>query len=89
MDADRDLPWPDPARVKKWWQGASGGFSAGSRYLLGKPINPDSLREVLRVGRQRQRAAAAMELAMLNPGEALFEVRAPAVRQRRLLGLSA
>jgi hypothetical protein len=56
-----------------------------SRYLLGRPITIESLRQALKIGYQRQRAAAAIELALLNPGKPLFEVRAPAHRQQRLL----
>ena len=33
-------------------------------------------------GYQRQRAAAALELAILKPGRPLFEVRAPGWRQQ-------
>jgi len=46
----------------------------------------------LKNGYQRQRAAAALELAILKPGRPLFEVRAPGFRQQQLLqfrGLSS
>jgi hypothetical protein len=43
--------------------------------------------EVLRTGSQRQRAAAALEIKLRHPEQALFEVRAPAKRQQQLLGL--
>jgi hypothetical protein len=62
-----------------------GQFHQGARYLLGKPMNPDWLRDILRNGRQRQRAAAALELALQQPGQPLFEVCAPGFRQQRLL----
>jgi uncharacterized protein (TIGR02270 family) len=87
MDPDDNLAWPDPALVARWWAKNGGRFSAGTRYLLGKPISVKSANEALRTGYQRQRAAAAIELAILQPGEPLFEVRAPAARQRKLLGL--
>jgi hypothetical protein len=29
-----------------------------------------------------------MELAMMNPGQPLFEVRAPGFRQKKILGLN-
>jgi uncharacterized protein (TIGR02270 family) len=86
IDPDENLPWPDPALVKKWWDARRGGFSKDMRYLLGQPIAIDSIRQALQTGKQRQRAAAAIELAILNPGHPLFEVRAPAGRQKRLLG---
>jgi len=86
IDPDENLPWPDPALVKKWWEARRGGFSKDTRYLLGQPITLESIRQALKTGYQHQRAAAAIELALLNPGHPLFEVRAPAWRQERLLG---
>jgi hypothetical protein len=44
-----------------------------------------NLWQVLQTGYQRQRAAAAIELTILQPGQALFEVRAPGFRQQRIL----
>lgn len=85
MDADEDLPWPDQQLVGGWWKSNSSGFSAGTRHLLGKPMTPESLHEALTSGRQRQRAAAALELSLLQPGRPLFDVRAPGFRQTCLL----
>jgi uncharacterized protein (TIGR02270 family) len=81
MDPDEGLDWPDPAKCAKWWSLNRERFNAGSRYLCGKPMTPDSLREVLKNGYQRQRAAAALELAIREPGKPLYEVRAPGFRQ--------
>ena len=86
MDRDLNLPWPDPVLIKKWWEARKGGYAKDTRYLLGKPITRESLREALKTGYQRQRAAAALELAILNPGKPLFEVRAPGFVQQKLLG---
>ena len=86
MDPDDSLPWPEPSLVQKWWDKNRGQFQNGTRYLLGKPMTPDWLNTVLRDGRQRQRAAAAMELAMRQPGQPLFNVAAPGFRQQQLLG---
>jgi uncharacterized protein (TIGR02270 family) len=85
MDPDEDLPWPKPEAIHTWWQRYQGQFRPGTRYLLGKPMSPDSLQDVLRNGRQRQRAAAALELALQQPGQPLFEIRAPGFRQQQLL----
>jgi uncharacterized protein (TIGR02270 family) len=85
MDLDNNLPWPDAALVQKWWNARQGNFAKGTRYLLGRPITPESLRLALKDGYQRQRAAAALELAILNPGRPLFEVRAPGWRQQGML----
>jgi uncharacterized protein (TIGR02270 family) len=85
MDADLNLAWPEPALIQKWWSARQGDFAKGTRYLLGQPITPESLRLALKNGYQRQRAAAALELAILKPGRPLFEVRAPGFRQQQLL----
>jgi uncharacterized protein (TIGR02270 family) len=86
LDLDDNLPWPNPEAVRKWWSANEHRFAKGTRHLLGKPVTPDSLQHVLRTGRQRQRAAAALELVMLQPEHGLFEVRAPGFRQQTVLG---
>lgn len=85
MDADENLPWPDAALIDKWWQANSQRFPAGRRYLCGREISPSSLVQTLRDGYQRQRAAAAIELALLSPDKPLFEVRARGDWQQRLI----
>lgn len=85
MDADEYLPWPDPELISKWWDKNKGRYVCGSRHLVGYPISAEHLRQVLINGRQRQRAAAALELAILQPGRPLFEVRAPGSRQSEIL----
>ncbi|HJZ89876.1 MAG TPA: TIGR02270 family protein [Gemmataceae bacterium] len=81
MDPDGNLYWPDPAKCQKWWAKNQARFAAGTRHLCGRPMTPESLRDVLKNGYQRQRAAAALELAIREPGKPLFEVRAPGFRQ--------
>lgn len=85
LDSDEDLPWPDPFKIQAWWDAKQHQFQNGHRYLLGVPITEAQCRKVLREGFQRQRAAAALELALLKPNEVLFEVRAPGWRQLRCL----
>jgi len=87
MDADENLPWPDAAKLAAWWDRRRGDFEPGTRYLCGKPLAEDWLEDVLRHGYQRQRAAAALELALRRPDQPLFHVRAPGQRQMALLGL--
>ena len=87
MDPDENLPWPDPPLIQKWWSNHRQNFQNGTRYLIGKPITEEWLQQVLRVGRQRQRTAAALELVLKRPGQPLFEVRAPGFRQQQMLGL--
>jgi uncharacterized protein (TIGR02270 family) len=85
MDPDENLPWPDPALIQKWWTKHQGRFTKGTRHLLGRPMSIEWLRQVLSIGRQRQRGAAALELAIRQPGQPLFEVRAPGFRQQTVL----
>lgn len=87
LDPDENLPWPNLTAIEQWWGKHRHQFKAGERYLLGKPMNSDWLQQVLRIGRQRVRAAAALELAIRNPGQPLFNVAAPGFRQQELLGL--
>ncbi|MFP4581979.1 MAG: TIGR02270 family protein, partial [Desulfococcaceae bacterium] len=87
LDPDEDLPWPDPAAIDRWWAENRKSFKKGSRHLCGRPIAKKQLWEVLKTGYQRQRAAAAIELSLLEPGKPLFNVKAPAKRQMRMLGL--
>lgn len=82
LDPDGNLYWPDPGKCADWWAKNRKNFTTGTRYLCGKPIASEALREVLKTGYQRQRAAAALELAIREPGKPLFEVRAPGFRQR-------
>jgi uncharacterized protein (TIGR02270 family) len=86
MDPDENLPWPDREKLTKWWRKHRDRFDSGTRYLVGRPMTIEWLNHVLRNGYQRQRVAAALELAIRQPGTPLFEVRAPGWRQRQLLG---
>jgi uncharacterized protein (TIGR02270 family) len=85
MDPDEDLPWPAPDLIARWWAANGGRFPAGRRFLCGQPISEAHCQEVLRSGYQRQRIAAALELALMRPDRPLFEWRAPGYRQQRLL----
>lgn len=88
MDRDENLPWPDPRLIQGWWEDHGLQFIAGTRYLLGKPMAEGGwLETVLRDGRQRQRAAAALELAIRNPGQPLFNVKAPGFQQKTILAM--
>jgi uncharacterized protein (TIGR02270 family) len=85
-DPDEHLPWPDVDGVKAWWARHALDLPRGRRFLLGKPLESEWLQRVLREGKQRQRAAAALELAILGRGRPLFEVRAPGFAQAIALG---
>jgi uncharacterized protein (TIGR02270 family) len=85
MDADDGLPWPDPDRIMRWWQANGSRFEPGTRYFLGAPVTRETALRALKEGFQRQRILAAHYLCLLEPGTVLFEWRAPAARQQRLL----
>jgi uncharacterized protein (TIGR02270 family) len=85
MDEDDGLPWPDVSKIEAWWHANASRFQPGMRYFMGQPLNRDHCLRVLKEGFQRQRIAAALYLSLLNPGTPLFEWRAPARRQQRLL----
>jgi uncharacterized protein (TIGR02270 family) len=85
LDPDEYLPWPKADAVADWWHAYAGEFAGNTRYLLGNPMTGDWLQEVLRIGRQRQRRGAAVEIALRAPGQSLFETRASFPRQRALL----
>lgn len=85
LDPDEDLPWPEPELVRDWWSGRANACKNGTRYLMGKAISAAVCEEVLRTGRQRQRVAAALELACLNPGTVLYHTSAPGFRQKKEL----
>jgi uncharacterized protein (TIGR02270 family) len=85
LNYESNLRWPSPALVAGWWDRNQSAFSTGIRYLSGKPITPQTAFEVLVGGKQRQRAAAALQLALLDRDRLLFEVRAPGHHQQRKL----
>jgi uncharacterized protein (TIGR02270 family) len=85
MDADEDLPWPEPELINAWWDKNKNQFRFGTRYLVGKPISVEHCQQVLNTGFQRQRRAAALELALLQKDLPLFNTSAPGFRQQQLL----
>lgn len=84
-DEDEGLPWPDPGKVRAWWDGNQHRFRPGVRYFMGEPPSVAHCIRVLREGYQRQRIAAAQYLCLLQPGTRLFPTSAPAWRQQRWL----
>jgi uncharacterized protein (TIGR02270 family) len=85
VDDDFGRPWPDPQRVSQWWESNRSRFNPGQRYFVGKPITRENCINVLVAGCQHQRVLAAHYLCLLDPGTPLFEWRAPAYRQKKLL----
>jgi uncharacterized protein (TIGR02270 family) len=84
-DKDVDLGWPDPVKVKQWWMTHRSTMSADRRHLSGRPVSAATATDVIRHGYQRQRAQAAVELALLNRAAMLFPVKAPGPWQRKRL----
>jgi uncharacterized protein (TIGR02270 family) len=76
LDPDEHLPWPDRARVEAWWAREGRRFARGIRHLLGRPIEAAACDRAFADGYQRQRRAAALELALLEPGTPLRAWRA-------------
>ena len=86
MDLDEDLAWPEPDLIRSWWQEKGKNFRPGTRYLCGQPINVEHCQKVLRDGYQRQRHAAALELALLQADTPVFNTSAPGFLQQKWLG---
>lgn len=76
LDPDENLPWPDPVLLQQWWQDNSARFPAGTRHLLGRPLDEAACHHALVAGFQRQRRAAAFELACAKPERRLLSWRA-------------
>jgi len=72
MDEDEHLPFPNVDKIATVWSKYQQSFSVGSRYFMGKSINEDDLVAIFKAGNQRQRRAAAFELALLKPAQLLL-----------------
>ncbi|MES9939057.1 MAG: TIGR02270 family protein [Candidatus Thiodiazotropha sp. 6PLUC2] len=86
LDQDEDLPWPDIQKLMQWWSVNQAEFPTGVRRLCGKSVKRGQCLQILQDGFQRQRQAAAMELAMFDQQQPLFNTSATAQRQSELLG---
>ncbi|MFO0616573.1 MAG: TIGR02270 family protein [Polyangiaceae bacterium] len=76
-DPDEALPWPNPAAITRAWSATlERRLSRGTRYVGGSPLSGDALRAEIERGPQHRRASAAIELALLERGRPLAEVRA-------------
>ena len=85
LDEDERLPWPDAAKLGDWWARNRARFDVGAAYFLGEPKAKADWLAALSDAFQRQRRAAALELAIRQPDRAMFEVRARGRLQRQLL----
>ncbi|MCF6324606.1 MAG: TIGR02270 family protein [Gammaproteobacteria bacterium] len=64
LDEDENLPYPDVDKITTQWRHHGQNFIVGRRYFMGQIITPEFLKSTLTSGTQRQRHAAAMELAL-------------------------
>ncbi len=80
-DPDTGLAWPNVDAIEAWWSRNEATWPKGRRYLMGKPIEKEWLVEVLRLGKQPAREAAAVELGMMSRGTTSFNVCIPAFYQ--------
>lgn len=85
MDMDEDLSWPNADLVAQWWAQNRSAFPTGNRFLAGSPISPEQCTQVLKNGSQRDRQAAALELALSQPDADYFNTFAPGHRQKERL----
>ena len=66
LDEDENLPWPQADQIAALWRNHGQHFLVGRRYFLGKAITPEWLKNRFQESPQRQRHAAALELALLG-----------------------
>lgn len=67
LDDDENLPWPNAESIAALWRHHGQHFLVGRRYFLGKVISPEWLKAKLADSPQRQRHAAVLELALIDP----------------------
>ena len=75
LDEDENLPFPDVDKVAYTWQKHGGKYLAGNRYFMGSAINPQTLHTKIKDGSQRQRQAAALQLALIEPETMLVNTK--------------
>lgn len=75
MDEDDNLPWPDAVKVAQLWQQQGRNFTVGQRYFMGQAITVPWLLTQLQQGKQRQRDAAALELALSDPTQRFYNTQ--------------
>ncbi len=75
LDEDENLPYPDAEKVATIWQKYGQKFIVGKRYFMGQVLSNEHLKDRLQNGMQRQRHAAALELALCENGFPLINTR--------------
>ena len=77
---DSDLPWPDPIKLRSFWDKNEQTYQAGERYFLGDIIGSDTLKGALQNGNQLQRSTAAIKLAVLESNEIVLNTATPGIK---------
>jgi uncharacterized protein (TIGR02270 family) len=85
MDPDENLPWPDPNKLEAWWSEHGSRLPHSARLFVGLSLGEGICLKVWQEGYQRQRRAAAFELALMRPGSHLWNWRARSSVQARWL----
>lgn len=80
LDEDENLPWPDAEKIAALWRHREPSFKVAQRYFRGKVIAPEWLQHQLIEGNMRQRHAAALELALIDPQSRFINTRAKVAR---------
>lgn len=75
LDEDENLLWPDYEKISTFWMHNGNNFIAGHRYFMGENLTSEVLTEKLNNAFQRQRHAAAMELALTDSSLPLQNTR--------------
>ncbi|GEL75589.1 TIGR02270 family protein [Myxococcus virescens] len=70
-----DLPWPNVATVRGWWDKEKKRFLKGTRYLLGSPFSGSVLVEALETSPMRRRHVLSRELALRSQGTLTVRTR--------------
>lgn len=78
IDEDENLPWPHAEKIALLWQQLGRNFIIGQRYFMGQPITSPWLLKQMQEANQRQRHAAALELALTDPTHRLYNTHARA-----------
>lgn len=85
LDRDAALEPVDADRIRAHWAELRGRWSAGQRYLRGRPLTREVLREALLLEPTRRRAVWARALWLSTGGRVHVATQAPTARQRTLV----
>lgn len=77
ISEDQNLPFPDINKLAAVWQKYQQRFASGQRYFMGHIIannqsTSEHLRNLFANGQQRHRAAAALEMSLMEPSQYLL-----------------